>query len=142
VPTRKPAELTDAQVLELLARETAARKAAEEALIRKARENLAKYGTTIAPMDLPAVGEAPPSLAGQIGRELATRGTRRPRDASPQFFGMKKKCPHCGKTKDVGKEFGTVIRNGLEHAASWCKQCRSGTNYRQNPSPKSKKSKK
>ncbi len=44
----------------------------------------------------------------------------------PKWFNVVKTCPHCGKEKNVGKDFGTITKpNGTVQAAGWCKQCRS-----------------
>ena len=128
---KKPAELTDEEVLAMLEKE----KAERERQIREARENLAKYGTAIAPVgvkvELPAEG-------GVV--RIAPRAKAK---IDPKWFKVLKVCPHCGVEKNVGRDFGVITRGKarLEHAAGWCKDCRSKTSaaYLANGPKKKKK---
>lgn len=74
-----------------------------------ARENLKRYGSVLPPEPTTRVLEP-------VARKV-------------DWNKVEKRCPHCGITKNVGKEFGIVIRRGLESAAGWCRECRSTTNY-------------
>lgn len=58
-----------------------------------------------------------------------------------RWFSTTKTCPHCGKTKNVGKEFGVVVTRGVQYAASWCKQCRGATSYGYRTQPRRNKTK-
>lgn len=51
---------------------------------------------------------------------------------APVFKEGRKHCPHCDKTKLI-TEFGTRMHRGVETVQSWCRQCRSGTNYHAAP---------
>lgn len=55
---------------------------------------------------------------------------RMKRVIDPKWFELTKRCPNCKKTKNIGTDFGVVIRRDVETPAGWCKQCRSLTNYR------------
>ena len=88
-----------------------------------ARENLKRYGNPLGPET-----EAPPAAAAVVKR-IAPQG-RKGKAFDKKWFSITKRCPKCGKTKNVGEEFGVVVRRGVEAAAGWCKQCRSSTNYR------------
>ena len=44
-----------------------------------------------------------------------------------------KECPHCGKVKNVGRDFGIRYSRGIPGPHSWCRQCRANTNYRALP---------
>lgn len=117
----------------------------DEIRLQMARDNLAKYGTTIAPISTPMVAESPELAKAKTSakrerkeavaetEEQLFAGPRKPKAISPKWFAMEKKCPHCGKTKNVAADFGVVIRRGLEQSAGWCKQCRSETDYRKLP---------
>ncbi len=72
-----------------------------------------------------------------------TRVPKRKKAAAfdPKWFQILKTCPHCGKEKNVGKDFGVVIRRGVEGAASWCKQCRSESSASYYKSPRKNVSK-
>ena len=52
-----------------------------------------------------------------------------------RLFSALKVCPHCGKEKNVGKDFGIAMHRGVQYANSWCSQCRSETSnsYRTKP---------
>lgn len=125
-------QLTDDEVLEQLMRE----KAEREKLIRDARANLERYGSTLPPLEVsvtkPATrvrGQPPPDTG--VVRVTATgrgRGNAK-RVPGIEWFNVFKVCPHCGEEKNVGRDFGTVIRRGRETAASWCKKCRANSNY-------------
>lgn len=93
----------------------------EEIRLWMARENLAKYGTTTAPT-------APTTMA--VTRIVGRKASR---VIDPKWFTVRKVCPHCKKEKNVGQDFGVVVRRGIESAAGWCRQCRSGSDYRSKP---------
>lgn len=77
---------------------------------------------------------APAAPAMAVAIRLPGKAKRRaPRKPSPEWEGVKKKCPHCGKTKLVVPDFGVVIKRGVEQSHSWCKQCRSSTHYYNQP---------
>ncbi len=100
----------------------------EQILIQIARDNLAKYGTTIPPARTartPVLAVVPPEP------EVIRIAPRVKIDA--KWFKTLKTCPHCGVEKNVGKDFGIVIRRGLESAAGWCRECRNTTNYKDKP---------
>lgn len=99
----------------------AAERAERERLVREARENLAKYGSTL------------PPVAGAPAPGIVRIAPRAKRAIDPKWFRVEKTCPHCGETKNVGRDFGTVIRRGKEDAAGWCRACRSSTNYHAKP---------
>lgn len=123
--------MTD-EILQMLAAAKAKRRAEE---IRIARENLAKYGDVLPPLDLPGVAAPAPSKAKPRGSAAG------PRKHDPKWDTMKKKCAHCGKTKLVGPDFGVIHRGDKEYGYSWCKDCRSSTakDYRESKkSPKTK----
>lgn len=86
-----------------------------------ARENLVRFGTTFAPP------EAKPStvvrVASRAGKKLV----------DPKWFNVTKVCPHCGEEKNVGRDFGVVIRRGIEGPSGWCRTCRATTDYRSRP---------
>jgi len=88
--------------------------------------------TAVEPIQAPRVAEGAGAYLVQV---RATSGkSRGPRvEPSPKWDGVKKKCPHCTKTKLVNPDFGVVIRRGIEGPASWCKACRAATNYRALP---------
>lgn len=115
--TKRLDDLTDEEVLAQLTAERAER----ERLVREARENLAKYGTAL------------PPVAGAPASGIVRISPRAKRSIDPKWFRVEKTCPHCGKTKNVGRDFGTVIRRGNEDAAGWCRACRSSTNYHAKP---------
>ena len=104
---KPPAELTDDELRLLIA-----------------RENLKRYGNPLGPET-----EAPPAAAAVVKR-VAPRAPRGTKAFNKKWFSIMKRCPKCQKTKNVGEEFGVVVRRGVEAAAGWCKQCRSSTNYR------------
>ena len=113
-----PASLSDEQILAQLARE----KAERDALVREARENLAKYGTALPPPEVLAASAPVVRIAPRAKRKI-----------DPKWYSVEKTCPHCGKTKNVGKDFGIIVRRGVESATGWCRDCRSKTNYRAAP---------
>lgn len=88
----------------------------EQVLIQIARENIARYGSALVPV-----------------QQVARVAPRAKRKIDPKWFLVEKKCPHCGKIKNVGREFGVIVRRGIEGAAGWCRKCRSETNYRAMP---------
>lgn len=50
--------------------------------------------------------------------------------------GKTKKCPSCGKTKDIIEEFGGRRQSAARpnwYTHGWCHACRSGTNYHAMP---------
>lgn len=96
----------------------------QEILIQIARDNLARYGSTI-----PPEGVVPQVAPSEI-RRIAPRARR---EIDPKWFKALKVCPHCGEEKNVGKDFGVVVRRGIEGPAGWCRACRSATNYRAKP---------
>ena len=119
--------LTDEEVLERFIVERAER----ERLIREARANLEAYGTTLPPVGAPRV--APAVKAPAVADGVVRIGPRVKAKISPKWFKVLKTCPHCGVEKNVGKDFGVVIRRGLESAAGWCRACRNTTNYKSAP---------
>lgn len=124
---KKPEEMSDEEILAQFARE----KAARDLLVAEAKANLAKYGTTLPPLpvELPKVAEKPAALDAGVTR-IAPRTKRK---IDPRWFKVLKTCPHCGEEKNVGKDFGIVVRRGLESAAGWCRRCRNKTNYKNRP---------
>ena len=118
--TKKPAELSDEEVLLQLEAEKEARAKA----IAEARENLAKYGTAIAPV---GVKVELPAFGGVV--RIAPRSRAQPID--PKWFKVTKVCPHCGEEKNVGRDFGVIWRKTgdtrKDYAAGWCRSCRSAT---------------
>jgi hypothetical protein len=118
--------LTDEEVLQRFIAE----KAERERLIREARANLEAYGSALPPIGAPPVAvKAPP-----VADDGVTRiGPRVKAKIAPKWFKVLKTCPHCGVEKNVGKDFGVVIRRGLESAAGWCRACRNTTSYKTAP---------
>lgn len=92
----------------------------EEIRIQIARDNLARYGTTYAPANTvePVLKRVAPRAAAAI---------------PAHWFKVVKVCPHCGLEKNVGRDFGIVVRRGVESAAGWCRKCRASTNYHSAP---------
>lgn len=119
--------LTDEEVLAQLARE----KAERDRLIREARENIAKYGTAIAPVPGLTATPIPVPAAGEEAVRIAPRAKGKP--IAAKWFKVFKVCPHCGIEKNVGKDFGIVVRRGLESAMGWCRSCRNTTSYKDKP---------
>jgi hypothetical protein len=97
----------------------------EELKLLIARENLKRYGNPLGPPEV-----SPAETAVVAVKRIAPKPRKGKAAFDQRWFSVTKKCPHCGKVKNVGKEFGVVIRRGVEAAAGWCKQCRSSTNYR------------
>jgi len=110
--------LTDEEVLQRFIAE----KAERERLIREARANLEAYGSALPPIGAPPVA-VPPDEITRIGPRVKAK-------IAPKWFKVVKTCPHCGIEKNVGKDFGVVIRRGLESAAGWCRACRNTTSYK------------
>jgi hypothetical protein len=98
----------------------------EQIRLQIARENLARYGSVYAP-------PTPPTKVRRADPEAKPRGPQAARKLDPYWFTVEKKCPHCEKTKNVGRAFGVVNRRGVEGPAGWCRECRSTTNYRAQP---------
>jgi len=96
--------------------------AAREKVYRDARENIER-----AQVSLNALGPLP-AMAGSMIKEsgISPRVTRRagPKQISTKWFKITKVCPNCGKEKNVGREFGVVVRRGEEEPYSWCTDCR------------------
>ena len=88
-----------------------------------ARDNLARYGSTLGPAAVAPI---------EVHRVAGT-SSRKARQFDPSWNDIKKKCPHCGKTKIVATDFGVTIRRGIEAAQPWCRQCRANTDYRKLP---------
>jgi hypothetical protein len=103
--TKKPTdEMTDEEVLALLAEA----KAARQKEIDEARVNLAKYGSPLAP----AVAASP----------VRRIGPRAKSKIDAIWFGVTKHCPHCGKDKNVGQDFGVIhAKDGTQKPNGWCK---------------------
>lgn len=129
--------MTDEEVLAQLARECAER----ERLIREARENLEKYGTALAPVTVPAAGEGGALTIHAVPDRIVRLAPRAKKEIDPKWFKVTKVCPHCKEEKNVGRDFGIVVRRGLEHAAGWCKDCRSKTSgsYMRKAPPKKRR---
>lgn len=98
----------------------------EELKLLIARENLKRYGNPLGP---PPATESRPAETAEVKR-VAPRRKKGKATFDPKWFDVTKRCPHCGKTKNVGREFGVIIRRGVEAPSGWCRQCRSETNYR------------
>lgn len=128
--------LTDEEVLAQLARE----KAERERMIREARENLEKYGSTIAPIGAVEVKDRPKAVRSPKSEGLPRTAVeeggviriapRAKKKIDPKWFKVLKTCPHCGEEKNVGKDFGIVVRRGLESASGWCRACRNAVSYK------------
>lgn len=122
---KAPTQLTDAEILAQLEKA----KAEREREIKEARENLAKYGSVLAPTYAPPAPIPVPSA-----REGVTRIAPRAKvKIDPKWFKVLKTCPHCGEEKNVGKDFGIVKRRGLESANGWCRTCRNKVSYKNKP---------
>jgi len=81
---------------------------------------------------------AEPGAAPTVTR-LSGRGTKTP--IEDRWFNTTKVCAHCGKEKNVGKDFGIVVARGVQYANSWCSQCRSETSNSYRTAPRKNKSK-
>lgn len=111
-PAVSPEQLTDEEILAELARA----KAERDRAIAEARANLAKFGSVL-----------PPVVPATVERVIPSRSTR---TVDPKWFATWKVCPHCGEKKNVGRDFGVIVRRGVESASGWCRACRSRENYR------------
>lgn len=54
-------------------------------------------------------------------------------DWEKTWKGKSKKCPKCGKTKDMVTEFGAKPQRGVYYVQSWCRTCRATMNYNNKP---------
>ncbi len=50
-----------------------------------------------------------------------------------EWKGVVSKCPHCNKSGLVLEMFGVHLVRGIEQKYSWCRECRSTTNYHNKP---------
>ncbi len=90
--------------------------------LRIARDNLAKYGSTIPP-------DGAPPLVVIIRKSRARRPSREPIPSTPDWNTHLKTCPQCKRKGTVASDFGIVVKNGRERPQSWCRECRSETSY-------------
>jgi hypothetical protein len=67
----------------------------------------------------------------RVGEHPAKRVAADPGPEEPDWEEVEKKCPHCGRKKMVIPDFGLKPpdRHGRRFAQSWCRECRSQTNY-------------
>lgn len=109
-------------VRDLAAREKVFRDARES--IERARMALQGLGPQQAAVEMPTARE---SVGGYSAPASGIKrvSSRTPREIPPEWFKVKKVCPRCKKEKNVGRDFGLIVRNGVTNANSWCKQCRS-----------------
>lgn len=78
--------------------------------------------------------ETPTPRPADVERKPRVIASRKPpRAPAAEWFNVEKKCAHCGKVKNVGRDFGTTPRRGVEYANGWCKACRASTNYHDRP---------
>lgn len=62
------------------------------------------------------------------------RERRPPKPDTTDWTKVKRTCPQCGRTGKVASDFGIKKgRRGNVSAQSWCKRCRSETNYHARP---------
>ncbi len=100
-----------------------------------ARDNLVKYGSTIAPdtvkSELVSVEPTPPTPPPRV----RTRPTRAEKTKAPPTDWTKvvKVCPHCKEEKRAEPDFGVRPVRGIMRVQSWCNECRANTNYYNKP---------
>lgn len=116
---------TDEDLLSRIVRDLAAR----EQVFREARENIERVRVSLRALGPQPTGGAvaEPGAAGDVG--IIRIAPRASKPIPAKWFKVLKTCPHCGKEKNVGRDFGIITRNGNTTAASWCKECRGKTSY-------------
>lgn len=118
-------QLSDKAFLMMLAREEFKRSGDTS----KALTVLQQFGGEVDDED---AGE--PAAPAQIVKAppQETSGPRGKRTVRNIEDGGRKHCKHCDKTKPVS-DFGVRVWRGVHGLQSWCRACRSGTNYHSEP---------
>lgn len=103
--------------------------AAREQVFREARENIERARAALKALG-PQASASPqaahePTQYGEPAAGVIRISMRKKADIPPKWFKVQKVCPRCKKEKNVGRDFGLIVRNGVTNANSWCKQCRS-----------------
>lgn len=90
-----------------------------DVMLMVARESLLRYGTPIPPNQPQPVPTQP-----VVRPEMKVKDRKKMADAR---FKGDKKCPHCGDTKNIMRDFGIRVYRGKLGIQSWCRQCRIDT---------------
>lgn len=126
-----PAKKSDEELIAELSaeiRDIEAERVDADRRLRAALERLsAKHGgnTTGAVMGVLAAVQS--RTAAPAPDEVRRISPRAKKEIDPKWFKVTKVCPHCRKEKNVGEDFGIIMRRGLESPSGWCKECRSKT---------------
>lgn len=99
----------------------------DEIRLQIARDNLAKYGSTIPPDGTPPIVvivhvDGKRSRARPAKRSKALKGDINWEEAE-------KVCPRCSKKKKIVPDFGIVTIRDVKRPQSWCRDCRINTSY-------------
>lgn len=97
-------------------------------LISRARRTAAGAPPTQPPPPAVATAATPgPTPSKGSPAIVRIQGRKAKTQIEERWFSTLKICPHCGKEKNVGKDFGVIVHRGVQYAAGHCKQCRSET---------------
>lgn len=122
---KSPSQMSDDEVIAFY-------EAEKKALAARIRENIERTGSPLGASSptpaLTARGLVMPARPKSVKFEVVRKGA-----LNPKWKDVTKVCPNCGKSKNVAEDFGIVARRGWEYAASWCRTCRSKTNYKKVP---------